>query len=59
MKIRNLPDIWQQRDWSLDDFFSTGRLPLEDEMGRLAFTPALDVEEKEGHYLMSFDLPGM
>jgi HSP20 family protein len=71
--MNNLPDIWREFDrpltssfgsWrpllrQLDDFMNealgSGRM-LEDTR---TMAPAVDIEESEDHYLMSFDMPGL
>lgn len=66
----NRLSLWNQDDWSLFQDFDR----LHKRMGSLmnstsgsedsdwsvaAFKPACDVQETDGHFVMSFDLPGM
>lgn len=66
--MRNL-SLWNNNDWGLfrdfdrlhenmnrlfEDFWRTHRQPSVE-----SYIPACDIEETAGHYVMSFDLPGM
>ena len=70
MAIRNLPDVWR-RDWSpirevarlqrsIDRMFNDFLSPMETNLPTdIVFNPACDIEETEGKYLITFDLPGV
>lgn len=71
--MNNLPDIWRDFDRPLTSSFGSWRpllRQLDDFMnealgsGRMLedtriMAPAVDIEETEDHYLMSFDMPGL
>ncbi|AZZ36056.1 heat-shock protein [Bdellovibrio sp. qaytius] len=54
---RNLApsDLWREMDRMFDHFTPPG-LPIYDER---EFSPASELMEEEGHYMLSMDIPGM
>jgi len=71
IRMRRSLDVWRGNSWNpsrelspwfqdmeelLGDFFAPLATRRETGMG---FTPAVDIEETDSHYLMSVDLPGV
>ncbi|MNJ96647.1 Spore protein SP21 [compost metagenome] len=54
------PDLFNQFEEFINDF-DRGIFPmsLTSRMGMADFSPAVDLEEKDGNYLVSADLPGL
>lgn len=48
-------DLWSDMDRMIDDFYPTP----EQKKNSFFTTPTAEVHEKEGHYLVTMDLPGM
>jgi HSP20 family protein len=60
--MTNLPDLWREFDRPLSTF--GGFRPLLQQLGELMSDqgmtlPQTHVEEKDDHYVMSFDMPGL
>jgi HSP20 family protein len=58
MNNRNTLTFWKN-DWSPFADFHRDFGSLFDEQSRALLTPACDVEEREAHFLLSLEVPGM
>jgi HSP20 family protein len=60
--MREISSLHRGIDRLFDDFFNlspvSGQTP-QSLMREIGFSPAMDVEEREDHYLLSVDLPGV
>lgn len=56
---REVSSLHRGIDRLFEDFFDLTPAQWQTSMPEFGFTPAMDVEEKEDHFLLSMDLPGV
>jgi HSP20 family protein len=57
--MREISSLHRGLDRLFDDFFDLSPAQWQTTMPELSFNPAMDIEERDDHFLLSMDLPGV